>query len=1217
MSGKWLVRADTGGTFTDGWARRPEGGECRCKVLSSGCLRGKIIAITGNVVEVAGLEDYAAGLLVGWQTRFGQITSQSGRGFTFERSPAESEIGEMLEASTGEEAPIVAARLLTGTPLSADFPAMELRVATTRGTNALLEGKGTEPVLFLSAGFHDLPEIRDQRRPDLFARVIEKVMPITGRIVEVSGRVASDGEVLRPLDESDLRQQASAYYGSGARVAVVAFLHSDRHPAMEIAAARILREVGFDEITISSELGARLGYLSRMETALANGYLSPVLNSFKRRVSERGDVSFLTSAGGLQSSPRYQPVDSLLSGPAGGLVGALAVATAAGYERVLTFDMGGTSTDVARLEGEIAYRYEQAIGPVRVRRPGVRLTTVAAGGGSICRWHLGGLQVGPESAGADPGPACYGRGGPLTVTDVNLLLDYFDESRMEIPLDRAAALARYRELREVMVQAGAEVPGEVALLQGLRAIAVERMAEAVRTISVGEGFDPSRYTLVAFGGAGPQHACELAESLGIKGVLVPADAGLLSAWGLHRAVRESVAERQVLALFSELAGDWETLGISLQEEALAGVAGGTVTRWLAEVRLRGQESTIELVSAACPSLSELERDFGQRYETLFGYSLPTGRELELVMLRAVASEEGEPLEGETFGEGEQVTGLVAADYCTLLAGSGWLLRRGSRGSFLLEREGEGTALGPESAESAESAGVVAAELMQARLESVTDRMGELLRRTALSTNVKERLDFSCAVLDGRGRLVVNAPHIPVHLGALGVCVRRVSEERVWKRGDIVAVNHPAFGGSHLPDVTLVSPVFSQDDELVAFVANRAHHAEIGGKAPGSMPGDAQNLAQEGVVIAPFLLFDGGVEDFAGMATLLREGPYPSRSIAENIADMRAQVAANQAGSTALQALLQEFGVARVTAGMAALFSRASALMSAKLRQDGDWAAGDRLDDGTVLKLAMRCRGGSLTVDFSGSAELHPQNLNATEGVTRSAVLYALRLWVDEDIPLNEGLLERVEVISQGTFLNPNFPADATKCPAVVGGNVETSQRICELVLRALGLGAEGQGTMNNFLFGNEKFGYYETIGGGAGATAEGATAEGDGASGVHVHMTNTAITDPEVLEYRFPVRLHQFGYRKESGGAGLRRGGDGLIREVEFLEEMEVTVLTQHREFGPRGFGGGDEGAAGRQQHWRGGEWRILPPILTFPVQAGERIRIETPGGGGFGEGSW
>ena len=1196
---RWLVRADTGGTFTDGWALSPDGEERRCKVLSSGCVRAAVKEeLSKGRLRLAGLEGFGDSFFEGWTLNGGVVVGQVDGVFTLEKPVVGVTV---VELRTGEEAPVVAARILTGTRMGEGFPEMDFRVATTRGTNALLEGKGTEPVLFVTEGFRDLPVIRDQRRPELLVRVIEKPAPITSKVSEVSGRQSVAGEELVGLDEERLRAVAREWVAKGETVAVVALLHADRFPVMEQRVKVVLLEEGFLEVTASAELSARMGFLGRMETGLANGYLGPVMNAFKGRVSAAGEVSFLTSAGSLQRVEEYEPVDSLLSGPAGGLVGALEVAKGAGFERVLTFDMGGTSTDVARLEGAVPLRYEQAIGPVRVLRPGVKMETVAAGGGSICRWHQGGLEVGPQSAGADPGPACYGRGGPLTVTDVNFLLGNLDAARVEIPLSREAAEERFSELKAEMVEAGAAVPEDEELLQGLRAIAVERMAEAVRSISVGEGFEPADYALVAFGGAGPQHACELAESLGVTKILVPGDAGLLSAWGLHRSRREGVVEEQVLRAMNELGDGWESRLGKLAEEALGKVEGGQVSRWLVEVRVMGQASAIELEwsGAGVPKLSRLQEDFGIRYQQLFGYQCPRGHALEVVMVRVIASEEQDDEARESFGEPQRVQGLLTANYCTILSGEGWQCREGENGSLLLEKVTESEAVVRE--------GAVGEELMRARFESIAESMGELLRRTALSTNVKERLDFSCALLDGEGRLLVNAPHIPVHLGALGVCVRKVSEGREWREGDVVVVNHPGFGGSHLPDVTVVSPVFGLGGEVVAFVANRAHHSEIGGKAPGSMPGDATCLEEEGVVIAPQLLVDAGEEKFEEVEAVLRTAKYPSRAVAENVADLRAQVASNRSGVLAMRALLLQFGEEKVRAGMRALFERAEGLMSLRLGEEGEWSGRDCLDDCTEVVVKLSCREGFLEVDFRESAAAHAGNLNATEGVTRSAVLYALRLWLDEDLPLNEGLLSRVRIRAEGTFLQPEFGEDLSACPAVVGGNVETSQRIVEVLLGALELGAESQGTMNNFLFGNERFGYYETIGGGSGATNG-----SDGASGVHVHMTNTAITDPEVLEYRFPVRLHQFSLREGSGGAGRFRGGDGLVREFEFLEKVTVTLLTQRRTVAPKGFHGGNDGTNGLQWLLEDGKWKALPGSATFDVFEGERIKIETPGGGAW-----
>ena len=1228
----WKIRVDTGGTFTDGWALAPEGGVKQCKVLSNGVVDLKISEVQGErVVEFDGSENYSDRFFEGWRLAGGGVVvKQEGKRLFFS---AESQVFSRevngVELSTGEEAPVVAARLLTGTLLDEAFPEMNFRVATTRGTNALLEEKGVAPVLFVTAGFADLVVIRDQRRPDLFAQCIERAKPITDKVVEVQARLDSAGKEWRTGGEDLVRQRARDYVTAGEKVAVVALLHSDRFPAQEELLRTILLSEGFEEVTISSELGSQIGFLSRLETALANGYLSPIMNRFKKRAAEVGPVDFLTSAGGLLAANEYEPVDSLLSGPAGGLLAARALShgLVTSPDSVLTFDMGGTSTDVARLSGGIPLRYEQCIGSVRVRRPGVKMETVAAGGGSICRWYQGGLQVGPESAGADPGPACYGRGGPLTVTDVNLLLGYLEQKQVEIPLDVSAARERLDELKALMTAEGAPVSNERELLLGLRAIAIERMAEAVRTVSVREGYSVENDLLIAFGGAGPQHACELAERLGIGRILVPGNAGLLSAWGLHHARRKVHVERQLLASSETLEEGWSSQLIEMLAEGKGSLPESEAIEWMAEVRLVGQAASVECFWAPeeIISLSELLRLFRERYHQLFGYSCPQERAVEIVMIRLVMSERLEEGALDDFVEEDDLVPqdeerLLRSRFCTVLLGSGWKGARNAQGSLLLMKTDESSSVlvkkQPES---------VRDELLRARLESIVSNMGELLRRTALSTNIKERFDFSCALLDAKGRLILNAPHVPVHLGALGVCVRCVSEGRVWRRGDCVVTNHPGFGGSHLPDVTVVSPVFEQGgSEVIAFVANRAHHAEIGGKAPGSMPGDGRVLSDEGVILSPFLLVEEKKNHLDEFERRLSAARYPSRSPQENLADLQAQVAANQAGISALEALQDEAGGEEVQQVLSALYQRGkesfrkgwSSLRGKRELGQILGEASDQLDDGASITVAMKVSpSGGLKVDFTESSACHEGNLNAPEGVTRSAVLYALRVWLAEDIPLNEGLLDSVEIQAEETFLSPNFEGNEEQCPAVVGGNVETSQRVVELVLRALGVMAESQGTMNNFLFGNDRFGYYETIGGGSGGSQYGA-----GASGVHVHMTNTAITDPEVLEHRFPVKLHCFSLRRESGGAGASPGGDGLVREFEFCEAMTVSFLTQHRVAGPRGFAGGESGKPGWQGRLLEGQdegsepvWEELPGIGSFEVSPKTRIRIETPGGGGFG----
>ncbi len=1211
----WLLRVDTGGTFTDGWALGPGGEEHRCKVLSSGVLRTRVEECLGEGrFQLASDFGAADGVLRGFLAQGGERVSgwlSATRVLALDPDP-QWRVGDLVELSSGEEASLLAARLMTSTALDESFPPIEFRLATTRGTNALLERKGTAGVLLVTQGFEDLLRIRDQRRPELFALQQALPLPVFERTIGVRERVSAEGEILEALDETSLVSTLSGLRRDGVSVVAVALLNSYANPVHEERIGELLKEAGIEHVSISTRLTRRVRLLPRAETAAANAYLSPVMDRFVEAVSSRlagGTLELMTSAGFLKRAEDYRAVDSLLSGPAGGVVGALAAAECAGYRRILTFDMGGTSTDVARLEGVPSFRYEQAIGPVRVVAPAVQIETVAAGGGSICCWRNGGLEVGPGSAGADPGPACYGRGGPLTITDVNLLLGCMDAAKAGIPLEVADSRERLDELKAAMMRDGVQVGGESELLEGLREIAVERMAEAIRKVSLREGYDPSEYVLVAFGGAGPQHACAVAGKLGVTEILVPGDAGLLSAWGLHRSVRENIAERQVLRRIAEVRPDWERLMAELIAEACVGLGeAARVSRALFELRLWGQDSAVEVEEEPGVSLDGLVARFAAKYEALYGYGIPPGREVELVAVRVVGRLEVEGLAREEFVDvGEALEREVRQDrFRTCVLEPGWRCAEGSRGSLKLVG-----GAGKES--SAQWSREVESELFRCRFESVVEEMGELLRRTAISTNVKERLDFSCALLDGNGRLVVNAPHIPVHLGALGVCVREVSRGRTWNEGDMVVVNHPAFGGSHLPDVTVMSPVFAEG-ELLAFVANRAHHAEIGGRTPGSMPAEASSLEEEGVVIPPTLLFECGKDRFKDLEHLMGSAAYPSRMLTDNLADLAAQAAANRHGVQAVQGLAAQRGSGQVTQNMMRLRERAASVISAKLVEHAGqhWNFSDALDDGTAICVAMQCEEGKLRIDFAGSGPVHEGNLNATPSIVRSAVLYVLRAWVAEDLPLNEGLLEAVEIALPTGVLNPEFGATPAECPAVVGGNVETSQRIVDVLLSALGLQANSQGSMNNFLFGNEEIAYYETIGGGSGAGPG-----WHGMSGTHVHMSNTAITDPEIIERRFPVRLREFSLRNGSGGGGKWRGGDGLVREIEFLAPMTVSFLTQRRTCAPRGAEGGADGAAGRQVLARAdGSVVELPNVHSFEVCPGDRVRIETPGGGGWGKSS-
>ncbi len=1211
MAGIWKVRVDTGGTFTDAWALSPTGEERRCKVLSDGSLVCGIVGRKeGGWVDVGWSPAFSDAGLTGFDAGEAGVVLDSrdrGRWLRLEKEHP----SHRLVLGTGEEAPVLAARILTATPPGAKLPPMDFRVATTRGTNALLERKGARTVLFITRGFGDLPGIRDQRRKLLFSLVQPREEILCEGVEEIAGRLDAAGNDLERPDEEEVKAAARGWIAGGVRVAAVALLHAWRNPAMEELVAGWLMEEGFEHVSTSSGVAPVIRFLPRMETAVADAWLAPVMKSFTSRVAEAmgtGEPWMMTSAGGLVAASRYQPKDSLLSGPAGGLVGAAAIARAAGFSRLLTLDMGGTSTDVARIDGPFAFRYEQEIGPARVLAPALRIGTVAAGGGSVCRWRLGRLEVGPESAGAMPGPACYGRGGPLTVTDVNLLLGLMEVEGAGIPLEKEPAREELRKLMESMRSDGVEPPPEKELLEGLRAIAVEKMAEAIRTVSLAEGHHPADFVLFAFGGAGPQHACAVAQRLGIRSVLIPGDAGLLSAWGLEHARRQETAVWQVLAPLEETGTGaiWRSLADAAAKNL--GVEA-PVFRWLAAFRLSGQDSPLEIEVVDCGTpKEEMLSAFRASYRRLYGYFPSADRVVECVELRVVAEEAASAIVAESFS-GETGAGPVILQdrFSTCVIPAGWVMSRGDRGTLLLENRSAAAGDGL-----SEVGGEIRAALFRSRFEGLAGEMGALLQRTALSANIKERLDYSCALLDAEGRLVVNAPHVPVHLGALGVCVREVAARLDFQPGDVVVTNHPAAGGSHLPDVTVIAGAFDGRGKLLGYVANRAHHAEMGGMAPGSMPADATALVQEGVVIAPLKWISEGVRDDAAILALLRDSPWPSRKPDENMADLEAQAASVAHGVTALEAMAANYDPAIVREEMEGILRNSAMLMSDLLgRSEGAcFSCSEAMDDGWPLAVSLDVRGGNLTVDFSGSGPVHPGNLNATPAIVRSVLLYVLRLWLNRDVPLNEGLLENVRMVSPAGFLNPGFPDAPEDCPAVVGGNIETSQRLTDLLLAALGLCAHGQGTMNNFLFGNARFGYYETIGGGSGAGPG-----FHGQDGRHVHMTNTAITDPEILEHRFPVRLHRFSIRRGSGGGGRWRGGDGLSREVEFLQPVTVSFLTQRRSTFPEGMDGGEGGSPGVQTRVHpDGRLEPLPGAITYEAAAGERVIIETPGGGGWGD---
>ena len=1256
----WRISADTGGTFTDCLLEHPDGSWRRTKVLSSGNLRTQVVAFErdGRIrVDLPGFEQsrFLRGrtVLRGGE-KIGRVRDWAGAELILEEGYHGVAPGDILEVESGLEAPVLGMNLLLQeADPRAEAIDLSFRLGTTKGTNALLEGKGAATALFLTRGFEDLLLIRDQKRADIFARKIERPEPMYRAVHGLSGRIDTDGTVTRELEPEEVRRCARKALEGGCTAAAVCLLNSWKNPEHEEQVVALLSECGFETIRSSASIRPLIKYLDRAETTLVDATLSPVMDTYLDRIQGAlGDnpLWIMSSAGGLLSRVRFHAVDSLVSGPAGGVLGAVAAARQTGLEAIIALDMGGTSTDVSRWKRRIELRQEIRVGQARILTPAMPIETVAAGGGSICGFDGERLHVGPQSAGADPGPAAYGAGGPLTLTDIHLLLGRIDPEGFPIPLRMEAA----RKALEKVVEEAGENDWKI-LAEGFLAIATERMSQAIRHVSLREGEDPKGYGLVAFGGAGGLHACRLATELGMKEVLIPADAGILSARGIHGAPREAVLEEQVLLPLEESA--------TRQAEGFRGLheagqrqllADGVAPESLAEphctafIRISGQETSL-------PIAVEVDGDpgpgFRRQFVAIFGY-FPEGARLELVKLRLRLLEVMPEPALESFGEvgpgrqarergwisgygggrAEQIAvfereNLEAGDclrgpailrdrFGTAFVEAGWKARVGDAGSVRMRRDKEA----PVGREEGREARKVEKTLILNRLEGLVEEMGDQLQRTALSPNIRERLDFSCALLDREGRLLVNAPHIPVHLGALGLCLREILKTHEPGPGDVLVTNHPGYGGSHLPDVTLISPLFNEEGRCMGYLANRAHHAEWGGKSPASMPADATSLAEEGVILSPQWLIRNDRDRFAEVEAQLRAGPYPSRAVRENRIDLEAQLASLRRGGELFRRLLEDYSPAVISTSFEDFYKSASVALEEAFVETGfrSGKAVVRLDDGHCIRVSLRKREGRAEVDFTGTDGIHPGNLNATPAIVRSAVLYALRLFVDRPMPLNEGLLENIELTLPRCFLNPLFPGDPARSPAVVGGNVETSQAIVEALITALGFLAASQGTMNNLLFGNDRFGYYETIGGGAGGGIRGVAAGSvpfPGASGVHVHMTNTAITDAEILEERFPVECREFSLRSGSGGEGAFPGGDGLCRELIFRERVTLSFLGQHRQSGPPGAQGGGPGQPGCQWIVRAdGSREALGGQVQLDLEAGEGIRIETPGGGAWGQ---
>ncbi|MFN4146986.1 MAG: hydantoinase B/oxoprolinase family protein [Runella sp.] len=1241
----WQIWIDTGGTFTDCIALTPANELKRQKVLSSSFLRSRIgRQVSSNTYQMTAYWHFDPTLLVGFearvvgQYRFFKVVEVIDDTFIFSEDIS-AEVGQDIEFTTHEEAPILATRLITQTPVSQPFPPLTMRLGTTKGTNALLEGKGAAVCLVVTRGFKDLLRIGTQQRPELFQLAIPDPILLYDKVIEIDERIDATGNILSPLTIAPLLPSALNLKDYSIAISL---LNSYVNPTHEQQLEVYFQQESGRFVSSSSALYAGINYLKRTQTAVVNAYLQPILSHYLDHICQslgQDALQVMTSAGSLVKASKFRAKDSLLSGPAGGMVGAAAIAQRLGFERCLTFDMGGTSTDTARFDGKLDLTYETHIEGLRFHNPTLAIETVAAGGGSICSFDGQKLQVGPESAGASPGPACYGAGGPLTITDVNVLLGKLDTSRFGIPIRVQKAYEALHEIQAQIAQIQEVTPSEEELLRGFEQIANEKMAEAIRRISIAKGFNPNDYPLVAFGGAGGLHGCQLADMLGISTVILPYDAGLLSAFGIGQARIERIVSKQILKTLDGFEKNREetidqliTQGNQqLSHEGIKNFDPNTLI--LFYLRFVGQETTIEIEVQKDAPTTQIVDDFRVKYQQIYGYS-PTDLEIEVESVKVVVGEQKKesnqkavlnpqtkaiPLthsglypnyDWETLQTGEYFDGpaVLLNPTSTSFIPLGWQAVVASTGDIVVQKTKsitqENDKLNNEAIE---------LELFTNRFMAIAEEMGAQLQRTAFSVNIKERLDFSCALLDREAELLVNAPHIPVHLGSLGVCTRLVLQKIPINPGDVVITNHPRYGGSHLPDVTLISGVFTPQHQLIGYVVNRAHHAEIGGKTPGSMPPDAQNLAEEGVVILPTYLVKNGQIQWKNIETLFINAPYPTRALTENLADINAALASLKSGETALQTLVAHHGLEKVQWYMKRLKDSTFEALQKALQpyQNQVYEATESLDDGHQMSVKIIPKPQSAGIfDFRGTSPRHPQNLNANLSIIYSTILYVLRLLVGKNIPLNEGLLRGIEIIlPDDSFLHPHFDDDPTLCPAVVGGNTEVSQRLTDTLLKAFGLAACSQGTMNNLLFGNDSFGYYETICGGTGATPH-----ADGRSAVHQHMTNTRITDPEELERRYPVRLRQFSIREGSGGKGKWNGGDGVIREIEFLCPLHLTLLTQHRIIPPYGLANGEPGKVGKQILLQAnGQTTELKGMDNVEVKPHDRLVIETPGGGGYG----
>ena len=1159
------------------------------------------------------------------------------------------------------DAAIAGIRHLLGVAAGAPIPGGQVeavKMGTTVATNALLERKGEPTVLAITRGFRDALRIAYQNRPRLFDRHIVLPELLYRHVVEIDERIGAHGDVVRPLDLEAARAGLQAHYDQGLRSLAIVLMHGYRYSAHESSLAQLARAIGYTQVSVSHQVSPMMKLVARGDTTVVDAYLSPILRRYVEQVAAElpgVNLQFMQSNGGLTDARTFQGKDSIISGPAGGIVGMVRASRAAGFERIIGFDMGGTSTDVSHFSGEFERVFETQVAGVRMRAPMMSIHTVAAGGGSILHFDGSRFRVGPDSAGADPGPASYRRGGPLAVTDCNVMLgkiqpDYFPKlfgSDGAQPLDAATVRAQFAAMAAAIEAATGAPSSPEQVAEGFIEIAVGNMANAIKQISVQRGHDVTEYALTSFGGAGGQHACLVADALGMKTVFIHSLAGVLSAYGMgladQTAMRESAVETRLAddalplleSRLDALAGDAVA---DLHGQGVADARIGVVRR--VHLRYEGTDSALIVLF---DTIDSMKSQFEAAYRKRFSFLMPAkALVVEAVSVEAIgksdAPAEAAPKQAprhaplaptqtvrmysagqwhdtglfrrDTTRIGDIIKGpaIIAEANATTIVEPGWQAEVTPQDHLVLTRV---EAL-PVRRAIGTTADPVMLEIFNNLFMSIAEQMGLRLQNTAYSVNIKERLDFSCAIFDADGNLIANAPHMPVHLGSMGESIKTVMRENAGRMhpGDVYMLNDPYNGGTHLPDVTVITPVFDEAGrDILFYVGSRGHHADIGGSTPGSMPPDSRTIEEEGVLINNFKLVDGaagGQLRDAEARALLAGARYPARNPDQNMADLRAQVAANQKGVEELRKMVAHFGLDVVRAYMGHVQDNAEEAVRRVISALRNGSFELKLDNGAVINVAVRVNAAerSAEIDFSGTSAQLDNNFNAPSAVCMAAVLYVFRTLVDDDIPLNAGCLKPLQVIiPPGSMLNPHYPA------SVVSGNVETSTCITNALYGALGVQGASQGTMNNFTFGNARYQYYETISGGSGA--------GEGFHGtdvVQTNMTNSRLTDPEILEFRFPVRLESYEIRQGSGGAGRWHGGNGGVRKVRFLEPMTAAILSNNRIHAPFGMAGGAPGALGRNTVLRAdGSSEQLGHIGKTDMRPGDVFVVETPGGGGFG----